>query len=89
MIFYMLENIGCSDKKTLEDILNSDRVLCDQFLENVNDDTLRRGLKRRLVPDAEMSFLTLQKVEIFVRHLHPTIVALCKDLPSLLHHCIN
>lgn len=51
-------------KKTPGGILNSDRVLRDQFVENVNDDMLRRELKRRLVLDADMSFLTLRGIAI-------------------------
>lgn len=51
-------------KKTPGGIPNSDRVLRDQFVENVNDDMLRRELKRRLVLDAEMSFLTLRGIVI-------------------------
>ncbi|KAK0153989.1 hypothetical protein N1851_003923 [Merluccius polli] len=51
-------------KKTPGGLLNSDRVLRDQFAEGVNDDMLRRELKIRLALDPDMSFLTLRGVAI-------------------------
>lgn len=51
-------------KKTPGGVLNSDRVLRDQFAENVNDEILRRELKRQLALDPDMSFLTLHGVAI-------------------------
>lgn len=51
-------------KKTPGGLLNSDRVLRDQFAEGVNDDMLRRELKRRLALDSDMDFLTLRGVAI-------------------------
>lgn len=51
-------------KKTPGGILNHDIVLRDQFAENVNDDMLRRELKRQLALDADMSFVTLRNIAI-------------------------
>lgn len=51
-------------KKTPGGLLNSDRVLRDQFAEGVNDDMLRRELKRRLALDPDMDFLALRGVAI-------------------------
>lgn len=51
-------------KKTPEGVSNSDRVLRDQFAEGVNDDMLRRELKRRLALDPSMDFLTLRGAAI-------------------------
>ncbi|XP_073669628.1 uncharacterized protein [Paramisgurnus dabryanus] len=51
-------------KKTPGGILNHDLVLRDQFAENVNDDMLRRELKRRLALDPQMSFLSLRSIAI-------------------------
>ena len=51
-------------KKTPGGLLNSDRVLRDQFAEGVNDDMLRRELKIRLALDPDMSFLALRGVAI-------------------------
>lgn len=51
-------------KKTPGGILNHDLVLRDQFAENVNDDMLRRELKRRLALDPDMSFVTLRSIAI-------------------------
>lgn len=51
-------------KKTPGGILNHDLVLRDQFAENVNDDMLRRELKKRLALDPDMSFVTLRSIAI-------------------------
>lgn len=59
-----MSNGCCNFKKTPGGILNPDLVLRDQFAENVNDDMLRRELKRLLALDPDMIFFTLHSIAI-------------------------
>lgn len=51
-------------RKTPGGVPNSDRLLRDQFLENVLDETLRRELKKQVASTPEMSFVSLRSVAI-------------------------
>ena len=52
------------DRKTPGGVHNSDRLLRDQFIENVLDDTLRRELKKQVATAPEISFVSLRNVTI-------------------------
>lgn len=51
-------------RKTPGGVPNSDRLLRDQFIENVLDDTLRRELKKQVATAPEMSFVSLRSIAI-------------------------
>ena len=51
-------------RKTPGGVPNSDRLLRDQFLENVLDETLRRELKKQVATTPEISFVSLRSVAI-------------------------